>query len=373
VDGVGGTCPSGLECQDERFADLAARTPTTYESMLGVPVGEPDPDHPGFHRIAASPDPSQAVPIRIASGSLCTLVCDANASSDSCGTCTSCTSSIGMMGVVRVPDLYDPTTPAPFDDTTGWCRADCAFDPASRDINCPAGHTCSPDQNVCLEGCRSDAECQATIVPTWDGGRVSVLDPLAGTCDPTTLRCRWTHAATRSVGDACARNADCTEHLGRCLVGGTCAEVGCRNASDTDPATLVCDGGRGVCLGNGGHDGSICVAGCTRAEDCLPGNGCAPHAPGTPGPSTGYCIGFCDDVASDPDGPGPLTDADDILFACRASERCDMPVATLEMPDPHGTCRAPCRADADCAPPLRCELSASAGETVCRMPMRAAP
>ena len=374
MDGIGGTCPAGAACESEHFADLATRTPPTFESALGVPIGEPDPDHPGFFRVAASPDPSQSLPIAIATGSLCTTVCDAAATFDSCGTCSSCTSSIGMRGVIRVPDLYGPAE-LPFGETTGWCRADCTFDPTSRDLNCPDGHTCSPDENVCVEGCRSDAECQAMIVPTWDGGRVSVIDPLAGTCDPSTLRCRWTRAATETVGDACVRDADCTEHVGRCLPGGMCAEVGCATASDTLPTTGVCDGGRGVCFANdGSNDASTCVAGCVRHEDCEPTNICVPLPDGaTAGAFTGYCVAVCDTVASDPDGAGPLTDADDVLYPCRATERCDVPAATGETQDPDGTCRPPCSTDADCAPPARCELSASAGGTVCRMPMRAAP
>jgi hypothetical protein len=135
-----------------------------------------------------------------------------------------------------------------------------------------------------------------------------------------------------------------------CLPGGTCAEYECGRALDTDPATFVCDGGRGVCLRNGGNDATICVGGCITPSDCNPGSTCVPFDfGGAMGPFTGYCVGVCDGRLDDPDGAdGPLTTLDDTLWPCRPEERCDDPQPTADDLDPSGACRVPCVADSDC-------------------------
>lgn len=308
---IGGTCDEGAcgvaTCQREVLVDGARAT----LASLGVPVGEPDPDHPGFYRARATPDASDEVPVPIASGSLCTRRCDTTADEDACGVSATCSTEVGTLGFFRTPTLEpDP----PFGDATGWCRADCSFDPATRG-GCIGTQTCSPASRVCVDGCVADVECQTTIVTTWDGARVSVRDTSAATCDAVTGRCRWTHDGEHSVGDACDDRTDCTADFGVCL-NGTCGELDCANASDTG-ADSGCDGGRGVCVATPTRGGSVCIAGCSTLDDCRAPSVCVPFATGTVvGGFTGYCAPRCDTVSSF---------ADDVLVACRSTEVCDMP------------------------------------------------
>ncbi len=77
----------------------------------------------------------------------------------------------------------------------------------------------------------------------------------------------------------------------------------------------------------------------------------------------GICTPTCDEVPSDPDGDGPLTEADDRLIPCRIDERCDQRPDDVDDPDRTGRCRVPCTTDATCpgiASGERCELEPDA-------------
>lgn len=344
-------CGDG-DCQPEILragVPLSLRTAFGFEQAGALDVAT------GFY-LAVPPamaDPARDVPLPIASGSLCTTRCDARTPAAGCGSCATCVDEVGTRGVLGTA-LLD-MTPA-FGDDTGWCRADCTFDAATAGAACPApgtdgrgGHTCSPASNVCVEGCISDNECRFSIATTREGLAVAVVDDsIAATCDPVTRRCEWTRADATSVGDPCERSSDCAEDVGVCLNGGTCAEYECARAADTT-ADMRCDGGAGVCLNNGGNGASICVAGCTEPDDCNPGNTCIPFDGGTTaGPFTGYCVGICDARLDDPDGAGPLTTADDELWACPTGSSCDDPGPSPDDLDPVGRCRPTCTVDADC-------------------------
>lgn len=365
VGQVGGHCRTNmctgvLRCQTEVLAMGGAVF--TVRAGFGIEQGEPDPSAPGFYLEDLTPAATSDVPLPMATGSLCTQDCDAAAAVDPCGTCATCAQDIGTVGVLTTDLLYAAGT-APFAET-GWCRADCAFDPAVSGAECPTGHTCSPSSRVCVESCVSSNECRFTFEETREGLFVTVIDATGATCGASG-RCEWTHAGTESVGDLCDRNSDCTEDVGVCLRGGTCGEYDCATAVDTT-IDSVCDGGRGICLGNGGHGASICVDGCSVEDDCNPGSTCIPLGGGmTAGPFRGYCLGICDEVRNDPDGTGPLIAADDVLWACRTGEACDQAAPTAGNLDPTGTCRPPCTVDGDCTGPAeRCDTTLG----FCRVP-----
>lgn len=340
----------------------------TLSGAFGIAVGELDPDHPGFARVAAVPDAADAVPVPIADGTLCVRVCDvaeSDARPDVCGACATCSTDVGTLGFLGLPDIL-PASDRTFGERTGWCRADCTFDPLTRG-DCPAPQTCSP-AGICVESCVDDAECQTSILATWDGDRVSVRDPSGPTCDATTGRCLSTRPSDHSVGDACADRWDCAADVGVCLAGGTCGELHCTDAADTEP-TGLCDGGRGLCA-NWLDDGpAICLEGCTSDDDCASPQHCT-EIGGLVGGFTGVCSWLCDTVLSDPDGDGPLTSADDAFVECRDGDRCDMPPTTAELPDPDGACRRVCTEDADCGPGTRCAIDSGATEGMCRVPTR---
>lgn len=353
------TC-SGSMCQLEITREGA---PLTLRSAFRIEQGTDAADAEGFHAAVDDAVAADDVPLPIASGSLCTERCDTFAPVDGCGPCASCDTAIGttqpLLTTARLE--VDP----PFGEHTGWCRADCTFDPSTAGATCPTAtgpggegaHTCAPGSNTCVEGCVSDNECRYSLEETREGLFVSVLDRSsdAAQCDPITHRCRWFHEGDHSVGDPCESRRDCTADVGVCLRGGTCAEYQCA----TDPATVVdpdggsiCDDGAGVCLGNGGNGGSICVAGCNTSDDCNPFHVCIPLegvlGDGRIGAFTGYCFAGCDTRLDDPDGAGPLTTADDEVLVCRSGEACDDPRPSATDLDPMGTCRTPCSLSDDC-------------------------
>jgi hypothetical protein len=357
VGTMGGHCRSDAcgegACQAEV---LRAGIPISLRSGFGLEqAGALDPTT-GFY--AAIPDgmadPTRDVPLPIASGSLCTTRCDARMAAGAvCGDCATCVNDIGTTGLVGTANIEpDP----PFGADTGWCRADCVFDPRAAGATCPGagtdgtgGHTCSPASNVCVEGCLSDNECRFSIATTREGLGVAVVDDsIAASCDPVTRRCEWAHADATSVGTPCERSSDCAEDVGVCLNGGTCAEYECGRATDTTP-DMLCDGGAGVCFANGGNNASICIQGCTEPDDCNAPSTCIPFTGADVGPFTGYCVGICDGRLDDPDGTGPMTSADDTLWPCPTGYACDDPERTPDDLDPVGRCRPRCATDADCA------------------------
>lgn len=353
--GSGGTCASGFDCQNEIRSMMTGMT-FTIRTGFGIEQGR-NPDADGFYEEVPEAEavPANDIPIPMATGSLCTQECDAGAMTDTCGTCATCAIDIGTAGVLATYLLY-PEAMRPFGTDTGWCRADCTYNPDEAGSTCPGAtagmmdaHTCSPGSRVCVEGCISDNECRFSFEQTREGLFVTSLSGTA-TCSPTTHRCEWTRADANSVGDVCERSSDCAEDVGVCLNGGTCGEYDCAFAADT-MSNMACDGGAGVCLGNGGNMASICVQGCNQPSDCNPGNTCIPFGMGmTAAGFTGYCLGICDTRADDPDGvTGPMTAADDVLWVCQSGELCDNPPPTATNLDPTGDCRVPCSDDAECA------------------------
>ncbi len=354
-------CTAGYPCQDEIVPGESVR------SIFGIEQGEPDPANPGYFREVTTPNPANDIPLAIATGGLCTAQCDgrigpptmAGAPDLDCTDCSSCSATIGQLGLFGTTSIFG--TMGMYGDNTGMCRADCIFNPATNG-GCPSGYTCSAGENVCIEACSTDAECQFDLELTRQGLAVTTLDPANGTCNATTGRCDWTPTGEPHVGDVCESSRDCAADVGLCLRGGTCAELQCNvMGSDTEAGTFNCDleGGtrNGICLGFGGNNGAICIQGCNAAADCNPGNTCIPLGT-TAGRFMGYCLGICDIELNDPDGSGPLTTDDDEIFLCQAAERCDVAPSTPEEPDPSGTCRATCTDDGDCDAGLdeRCEM-----------------
>ena len=374
----GNTCASGLACQQEFMNTMGT---TTLSGIFDIPQGAPIAGSDYFS-IVDPADPADDVPFHGFTNTLCTSICDVSlefdetamtGELDTCGPCAACTTQIGQLGIV--PSwVFLPVAMRTFADNTGFCRANCMFDPATTG-GCPAGYTCDPGSLVCVEACESDNECQFNFETTRSGELVTVLDAGGGTCSPTTGRCvRGT--GTDGVGRPCTGSEECSVDVGVCLRGGTCGEQNCGFAADTMMGG-ICDGGRGVCLGSGVDNATICVDGCATSADCNPENACIPfrNAMGMPvsvGGFAGYCLGLCDTVASDPDGAGPMTAANDLIINCRAEERCDMPEATTEDADPDGLCRPTCTVATEATDCMgtdeRCEMVPSTTYGFCRTP-----
>lgn len=364
-------CTAGYPCEDDRGM-LVVRT------IFNLPQGEPDPENPGYFREVTTPVPANDIPVNIATGGFCTAQCNGTVGPPTmegapdldCTDCSSCSATVGVLGLFGVTSLFADLA---YGDNTGWCRADCVFDPATNG-GCPSGYTCSAGENVCVEACTSDNQCQYGLEVTRQGLPVTTLDPSRGTCSDVTGRCEWSTPEERHVGDECESSSECTEDVGLCLNGGTCAELQCNRATDTlNDNTFACDlegsTRNGVCLGFGGNYGAICIQGCNSANDCNPGNACLPFDEPI-GAFSGYCLGICDVIADDPDGSGPLTAADDENWPCRSTEVCDQPVASAEEPDPNGSCRPTCTLPADCdeARGEECEMVEGASYGFCRVP-----
>lgn len=375
-----GLCQDGLTCQDEPMFMGG----NTLRAIFGFEQGVLDPAT-GFYLPVDPPVPADDVPFNVFTDSLCTSICntalefDETATSgelDTCGPCAACTTELGQLNIIPSYALL-PLAMRTFEENTGFCRANCTFDPATNG-GCPTGYTCDPGSLVCVEACETDSECSFELQTTREGEAVTVLVPENGTCNTTTGRCDH-GTGTTSVGEACDSSADCSEDVGVCIRGGVCAEYNCGRASDTDTTNFTCDGGAGICLGAGADAATLCYPGCATAMDCVSGTTCLPltNGSGMPvspiGPMgfTGVCIGICDTVPSDPDGDGPLTAADDDEINCRADEACDMPFVspTDEDQDPVGNCRPTCDADADCTGPAeRCDIPTGETEGFCRVP-----
>lgn len=375
----GNTCASGLTCQPE-FVPMGAES--TLRGIFDIPQGAPIPGS-DFFTIVDPADPADDVPFHAFTNSLCTATCDtrlegmetmASGELDTCGPCAACTTQLGQLGVVpSYIFLANTTAGRPFGTSTGFCRANCTFNPDTNG-GCPAGLTCSPASLTCVEACETDAECQFTFEATRRGELVTVLDPAGGTCNTTTGRCD-AGTGTTTVGDPCEGSSECSEDVGLCLRGGTCGEYNCGFATDT-AMDGTCDGGAGVCLPQSPDNATICIQGCRTAMDCNPGSACLPLTTAAGGAVSigpmmfsGICLGLCDIVPSDADGTGPLTTADDDLINCRAEERCDMPDPTADDLDPDGVCRPTCTTDTDCTgTDERCEMVPTTSYGFCRVP-----
>ncbi len=74
------------------------------------------------------------------------------------------------------------------DADPGICRANCTFDPSTND--CQPGYSCDVAENVCLEACTDDSQCNLGWDVTRHDGLVAVIDG-AQTCNTVTGRCEW--------------------------------------------------------------------------------------------------------------------------------------------------------------------------------------
>lgn len=368
----GNTCAAGSMCVQQVAPMTGA---PTIRSIFGIGQGVPDPMHPGYYLEAAPPDPANDIPLNVFTNNTCSSVCDVarefmetstTGELDTCSDCGSCTTSASQLGLA--PSwVYLPVAQRTFGTNTGFCRADCDFDPATNG-GCPSGYTCSPGTLTCIEACTSDNECRLGLETTRAGDLVTVIDDSGGTCNPTTGRCSFPGTGSTTTGDPCEGSNECSTDVGLCLRGGMCGEFNCAFASDTN-MDGTCDGGRGVCLPQSPNDASICIAGCRSAEDCEPGNACLPlrdsmGMPVSVGPMmfSGICLGLCDTV---------MSGADDEIINCRTGEQCDMPEPTADDMDPDGACRVPCTTDTECDTMReeRCEMLPSpATYGFCRVP-----
>src|SRR5690606_22138045 len=161
---------------------------------------------------------------------------------DMCGSCGRCSAQMGNDAIGLPVTIFIDAASQAYGDDTGLCRSICDFEIDGRG-GCPEGYTCDAFTNIRLESRRNDAPCNATLVITEDGEYATWIVPDGGrTCNTTTGRCDWTQSETSTVGNECNGQADCTEDVGVCLRGGTCAETQCNRATDTDETTFVCDG-----------------------------------------------------------------------------------------------------------------------------------
>ncbi len=318
---AGGTCRSGsfcgtgLTCEGELTNIMGV--PLTIEDAFEIPCAVPNPDDPDGEPVLSD----CAVPIGFAPGGLCTQGC-APGTGDTCPTCSTCSNTLGgsdgygAVGIgVRSFDQEMLTN----DTNTGMCRSDCTFDADSRG-DCQPGYTCDVGENVCLEGCVADEQCNLGWGIRRHEGLVSIVDGDL-TCNTTTGRCDWTPPADAAFGSECDSNADCPADVGVCLIGNRCATYQCNlpDASGT-AAMYPCPTGA-ICVGIGGNEAAFCLDTCTTPEDCFPGQACSPQA-GLPGGATGLCFGICEN-----DGE------------CRSDERCRIGGFT----DPTiGTCQPSC-------------------------------
>ncbi|MDQ3032313.1 MAG: hypothetical protein M3Y87_07860 [Myxococcota bacterium] len=341
---LGGICRRDACLDGECIQEiLPMGSPLTGRAFGWVQAQADDNADPSSWTEIVPADPALDVPVAFASGSLCTEQCNTTVSpdmttgEDMCGSCAKCSGQLGQDSLGLPVFIFFAEAERQFAGDTGLCRAHCDF-AAETNGGCPDGYSCDGFTNLCLEGCRSDTQCNASLVVTEGGSYGTWVNPLNGeTCNTTTDRCDWTGPATAQVGTACERQAECATDVGFCLRGGTCAETQCNNpAFDPSSSMGICDDGRGVCLGVGGNMGALCIEGCNTAEECNPGNACVPLGM-TIGTFSGYCFGLCDTVDS-----GAATGMADQLFGCRADEQCDMAEPDADDMDPDGTCRPSC-------------------------------
>ena len=293
-----GACVGGATC--DQFA------PLTIQAAFGLRQGAPDPRHTGYAVIESPAIASQSAPFNGAEGTLCAQSCDLASTTNTCGTCAHCSGQLTQAPIVAsfggARDLFGAMPP--FGANTGVCRLDCTWAPTERGYGCPDMQmTCDPFSGTCAESCTSDNECNTAYGATYAGELVTELATSApATCNAATGRCGWAGTTGATVATRCTTSADCAPGIGVCLNGGMCAEFGC------SPAGMICVGGPGgVCLQtNVAGTSTLCLAGCSSAAACAPGNACQLFPGGAAiGPFRGYCLATC------------RADTD-----CRASETC---------------------------------------------------
>jgi hypothetical protein len=308
---VEGACAADAVC-------AADRSTSTIDSLLSLSEASPeDPLHPGYPALVPGADPDVGPAFTGALGSLCVETCDL-AADDPCGACATCSADLTQSPVVNAlggARLALDLAGAP--SGTGLCRIDCTYDRSTRGDECPDDMTCSAFTETCIERCVSDEECNARYGVTYAGVPVSIVDALGVMyCNETTGRCEAHGGATATVGDACATDDDCPVDGGVCLPGHLCAQSGCEGSGG------LCAEDRGVCLGVNDHQ-TVCVRGCTTADDCGAGNACLRFL-STIGSWEGYCYGLCNDDTE-----------------CLATETCDDAMDASGAPTP-GHCVPRC-------------------------------
>ena len=314
---LAGACSVGAMCL--QFA------PTTTQVAFGLPQGRDDVAHPGYSAVEMPAVASESAPFNAAEGTLCSQQCDTSAMTDTCGVCTTCANIVtqepllAAFGGVRT--LFGTT--ATFGASTGLCRLDCAWDPATRGAGCPDSQfTCDAFSGTCVEACTSDTECNTTYGATYDGRLVTALVTTHPQhCNLAIGRCEPSATATVPVGAACTSSDACTPGSGVCLNGGMCAQFGCVPGPT---GASVC-GGSGVCLGTNQSSMAVglCLKGCISRGDCAPGNVCRQLGLSI-GPYTGYCIGVCnlDSECAPSETCTDTTDATGAVVAGRCVPRC---------------------------------------------------
>lgn len=344
--GPGGRCRGGLSCNSGLtcFPDLVAEVgPITLADFPGWPTAVEDPENPGQYIVEPGlPD----VELTFAPGGQCSTAC--NPQADTCAGCSVCSTSVGgspFFAAIgfgpRSFDLTDanPSTserePLTSEANPGICRASCEFDPNSR--GCQAGYSCDPAENVCLEECVSDAQCNLGIAESRHEGIV-VLTEGSATCNRMTGRCEWEPPAGAALGSACEASTDCPEHVGTCLIGGVCATTRCNTTALGDAATPCTEG---ICGIGSETDPGTCYKTCEDADECgIPGVACTNAIWSNPASAPKICIGIC---AADTD--------------CMTGESCRVGGFT-DQPT-WGRCQATCDpAGDDCGANERCVQAA---------------
>jgi len=347
----GTTCETGATCSPELTRNPMTGTPLTLENTFVIPIftaDHEDPDHPGEFIVVTPVPADRQINIGFGPGGQCSPLCTLATTAmpnppNTCGNCATCSASLGGPPAIGALGVTTRTFVDINMDNTGdpICRQDCNFDPATNG-GCPMGYTCDPTENICLESCTQDSQCQMGFGNSRHEGLVAVLDP-AFTCNMTTGRCQWTPPAGAAAGSACESNADCPADIGTCFLGGHCATYQCNvpDPADTTGMTPLhpCPTGS-LCIGFGGNDAAACLVGCNAPTDCPAGEACSPLM-GTAGGFTGICFGICDN-----DGQ------------CHGNERCK--VGGFQTPA-IGTCQPFCSPGASLPGATEC----TAGTQVC--------
>ncbi len=138
------------------------------------------------------------------------------------------------------------------------CMATCAPSQTAAAAACRSGYECSVTDEVCSQGCQSDAECRIIRPDTNGDGEINnsgaaadhlVYDSTStATCNPTTFRCDSPGTPGVVAGADCTRDSQC-EANGRCInelqfdwPGGYCTKFGC------DVPGRECAGTDSVCM-----------------------------------------------------------------------------------------------------------------------------
>ncbi|MEQ8458475.1 MAG: hypothetical protein RIB77_29525 [Sandaracinaceae bacterium] len=338
---LGGTrCVTGLNCFEELTTLPMTGAQATLGNIFGIPMGTtPVPGQEGEFEAGGPSD----VPIGFAPGGQCSNACDTT--TDMCGDCATCSETLGgasAFGAVGIGAANLDISGRTSETSPGICRANCAYDPATNG-GCPDGYTCDVSENVCIEACVSDLQCNLD----WGLNRTEQLVTVQRegnpfTCNSTTGRCEWTPPADAAFGSECDSNEDCPSDIGVCLIGGRCATYQCNLPDATGMAPMFpCPDGA-ICVGVGGNDAAFCLDMCRTPDDCFAGQACSPQS-GLPDDNTGLCFGICRN-----DGE------------CHADERCRIggfrdPEAGTCQPycDPSGTdpMAITCESDEICVEP----------------------